>query len=99
YPAFIDLYSDYGMPAPAAEGKRPDKQPQMLSNKAGAFAWNEALKSEFRAHENFKADAKAAKEMRDLGFGTVLSHRMDGISRGSATLVALGEERENEMIL
>lgn len=99
YPAFIDLYSDYGMPAPAAEGKRPDKQPQMLSNKAGAFAWNEALKSEFRAHENFKADAKTAKEMRDLGFGTVLSHRMDGISRGAATLVALGEERENEMIL
>ncbi len=95
YPSFIDLYSDYGMPEPNAPGKRPEQQPQMLSNKFGAFSWNEALKPEFNAVENFKADEKTAKALRELGFGTVLSHQMDGISRGTSTLVMLGEDREH----
>src|SRR5690606_2059197 len=99
YPSFIDLYSDYGMPDPKAAGERPEQQPQMISNKAGAFSWNEALKPEFNAVENFKADEKSAKALRELGFGTVLSHQMDGISRGTSTLVMLGEEREHLNVL
>ena len=53
YPSFIDIYSDYGMPEPKAEGVFPQQRPQMTTNKKGAFAWNECLKSEFRASENF----------------------------------------------
>ncbi|MEY4902445.1 MAG: hypothetical protein RLZZ292_260 [Bacteroidota bacterium] len=99
YPSFIDLFSDYGMPEPKAEGKNSERPPQMLSNKKGAFSWNEALKSEFRAYENFVLNTDKAKEYRNIGFGTLLSHRADGISRGSAVLVSLGETREHELIL
>jgi imidazolonepropionase-like amidohydrolase len=99
YPSFIDAFSNYGMPKPKAEGQRPRRQPQMLSNKKGAYGWNEALKPEFKAHEAFLMDKKKAKELRELGFGAVLSHRMDGISRGSGTVVSLAEGRENELIL
>ncbi len=98
YPAFIDLYSSYGMPEPKAEGKEPEQQPQMLSNKKGAYAWNEALKPEFRGYESFTPDEKAAEAYRKQGFGAVAAHRMDGISRGTSTLVALGDERPHEMI-
>jgi imidazolonepropionase-like amidohydrolase len=97
YPSFIDVYSNYGMPKPKAEGERPRMQPQMLSNKKGAYGWNEALKSEFRAHEAFLADSKKAKGLRNLGFGAVLTHRMDGISRGSGAVVSLGDGKENEL--
>lgn len=102
YPSFIDAYSSYGMP----EARSADGQPgarrfgsqQFLSSKDGAYMWNEALKTEFRAHENFTVNEKAAKVYRDIGFGAVLSHRMDGISRGSSTLVSLAEDREHLVI-
>ena len=99
YPAFIDLYAGYGLPAPAAEGKSPTQRPQQYSNKQGAYAWNEALKPEFEAAKAFAADAKVAEEWRKIGFGTLLVHRTDGISRGSGALVALSDLREHESIL
>ncbi len=95
YPSFIDLCTNYGMPEPKAVGKKTQQQPQMLSNKKGAFSWNEALKPEFNAVEHFSVNGKTAKSFRDIGFGTVLSHQMDGISRGTSTLVMLGEDREH----
>jgi imidazolonepropionase-like amidohydrolase len=99
YPSFIDLYTDYGMPEAKAEAAAPAQRPQMLSNKKGAFAWNEALKVEFRANENFLFQAERAKNLRNVGFGASLSHRFDGISRGTATLVTLADVREHEAIL
>ncbi len=100
YPAFIDLWASYGLPEPKAEAPAPEKKPQMLSNKKGAFAWNESLKPEFNAADFFRQDPKAADEWRRIGFGSLLSHRMDGIARGTGTLVLLGgSEREHEQIL
>jgi len=99
YPSFIDLYTNYGLPEPKAVGEKPKQSPQMLSNKKGAYSWNEALKPEFNAVEHFKVDEKTAKTFREIGFGTVLSHQMDGISRGTSTLVMLGEDREHLNVL
>ncbi len=99
YPSFIDLYSDYGMSEPKAEGVAPVQRPQMTTNKKGAFAWNEALKSEFRANENFNINPDKAKEYRAAGFGAVLSQRMDGIARGTATMVTLADGREHLQII
>ena len=99
YPSFIDLYTNYGLPEPKAVGEKPKQSPQMLSNKKGAFSWNEALKPEFNAVDHFKIDKKEAKTLRELGFGTVLTHQMDGISRGTSTLVMLGEDREHLNII
>ncbi len=96
YPSFIDVMSGYGMPEPKAEGSYGSSQrPQMLTSKKGAYQWNEALKTEFRASDAFVANPKDAKELRDLGFGAVLTHRQDGISRGAASFVTLADEREH----
>ena len=100
YPAFIDINAGgYGLPAPKPEGTAPQQRPQQYTNKKGAYAWNEALKPEFNAGDAFSADAKAADEWRKLGFGAVLTHRADGIARGTGALVALSDAREHEMLL
>jgi imidazolonepropionase-like amidohydrolase len=110
YPAFIDIYAaDYGLPAPAQNtggggfgggGFGQQQQPAATPEKKGAaFSWNEALKPEYSSAANFNNDSKAADEYRKLGFGAVLTHRADGISRGTGSLVLLGDEREHNLIL
>jgi len=98
YPSFIEMYADYGMPEVKSESTS-GRSPQFASDKPGAYAWNEALMPEFRAHEHFTVSDKNADTYRKLGFGAVLTHRMDGISRGTSTLVTLGDENEHETIL
>ena len=100
YPAFIDMYSNYGLPLAKRDRPQPGgRKPQPLSDKKGAYSWNEALKTEFRAANHFVIDAKKAKPIRAQGFGAVASHRKDGISRGTSVVVALGEENEHDMII
>ena len=99
YPAFIDLDSDYGMPIPKAIGEKPKNQPQMVSNKKGAYSWNEALRPEVEAKDLFTSSKKNAKEYRDNGIAVVLSHMKDGICRGGGSLVRLNGEREHEAII
>ena len=99
YPSFIDAYSDYGMPETEPIARSWNDPPQLESATEGAYAWNQALRSETDAAELFKVDDKAAKALREAGFGTVSTHRQDGISRGSAAVVTLGEGRENELLL
>ncbi len=99
YPAFIDLYAvNYGLPEPRpAEGGGRSAQP--LSSKKGAYGWNETLKPEFSAANAFVNDPKASEEWRKYGFGAVLTHLGDGISRGTGALVALSDTRENQSML
>lgn len=102
YPAFIDLYAaGYGLPAvPTPQPGGGFRQPQQpLTSKKGAYAWNEALHPEFNAADAFANDAKAAEDYRKIGFGAVLTHQADGISRGTGALVTLGDEREHKQIL
>ncbi|MBK7938868.1 MAG: amidohydrolase [Lewinellaceae bacterium] len=103
YPAFIDLYATgYGLPAlPTRQAGQagPGQRGQTDSGKKGAFAWNEALKPEFAAAGVFSPDTKAAEEWRKLGFGALLTHQADGISRGTGALVSLAGDPEHETIL
>jgi imidazolonepropionase-like amidohydrolase len=92
YPAFIDLYSDYGMP----DVKRAD-QPD--APKKGAFGWNQAIKSETEAHRQFLHNQGKADELRKQGFAAVLTSGKDGIVRGSGALVNLSNAKENESII
>ncbi|MCD6019021.1 MAG: amidohydrolase [Bacteroidetes bacterium] len=92
YPAFIDLYSDYGMP----EVKRTDISDMP---KKGAYGWNQAIKSEAEAHRLFLHNQQKADELRKLGFGSVLTVQKDGIVRGSGALVNLTSLKENESII
>ncbi len=99
FPSFIEIYSDYGMPKADKKGQNWGGAPQMLSNKPGAFSWNEALKSEVNAADIFSVDEKKAEEMRKAGFGAALTHQQDGIARGTGSFVLLGAENEHDMIV
>lgn len=99
YPSFIDLYSQYGLPKAKAIGTRSRRQPQLLSNKAGAYLWNEAIKPEFSAANGFVTDKKSAGGLRKLGFGAVLTHQYDGINRGTGAFTLLSDENEHSVIL
>ena len=97
YPSFIDLYATYGMNEVKAAQR--SGRPQLDTKTKGAYAANEAIKSETRAHELFKVDEKKSEEMRKNGFGAVLTHHEDGLVRGSGAMVLLGTEREHNMLL
>jgi len=99
YPSFIELFSNYGLPEPKAAGKGVDGDQQYVSEKKGAYYWNEAIKPEMEAYTHFNIDPKVAKQMRQLGFGTVLTHQKDGIARGTAALTALNETYEHEVLI
>ncbi len=98
YPAFIDMYTNYGMP----ELKRAsggNRGPQFLSNKAGAYHWNEAIKPEYNAKDVFAVSEDKAKSLREMGFAWVLTLQKDGIARGTSALVNTNSEKENNVIV
>lgn len=88
YPSFIDMYSDYGLPKQEGESQGPGRmRGQGEQTEKGARGWNMAIKADKRAAAVFSPNADAAKEYRDAGFATVLTHSMDGIARGTSALV------------
>lgn len=97
YPSFIDLYSDYGVPA----NRFPKKEngPQMESNVKGAFGWNQSIRSNIESYKLFTHVAEKAEELKKLGFGAVLSCPKDGIVRGSGVLVNLNTGKDNESVI
>ncbi|MEQ1625620.1 MAG: amidohydrolase, partial [Sediminibacterium sp.] len=101
YPSFIDVYSDYGITAAqrAQGGFNFGGPAQLTSNTKGAYGWNQAVHPEVDAVRQFVVDDSKAKGLRDLGFGTVLTHVKDGIARGTGTVVSLANEKENMVIL
>jgi hypothetical protein len=104
YPAFIDIYSDYGIPvaerAQTAGGAAAFFRTQQLtSNTKGAYGWNQSIKSETEAYKIFSADDTKAKALRDIGFGSVLTHQKDGIARGTGAFVTLANEPDNFVLL
>ncbi len=98
YPSFVDAYTAYGIAEPE-KGKRQGFSPQYESSKKGAYDWNQAIKPETDAVKLFSSDPKAADELRKLGFGSVLSLQKDGIARGSAAFVFLGDGPDQEQII
>ena len=97
YPSFIDIYSDYGVTAPIrnAGGFNFFATAQLNTNTKGAFGWNQAIKPETNAALLFSADEAKAKTLRENGFGIVLTHQKDGISRGTGAVVDLSDRKEN----
>ncbi len=104
YPAFIDIYSDYGIPVTAAPQTVGGpgaffRTQQITSNTKGAYGWNQAIKPETEAHKIFTADEAKAKALRDIGFGSVLTHQKDGIARGTGSFVTLASQPDNFVLL
>ena len=99
YPSFIDMYSDYGSETAQKSGSGQRGQSQFLSTTKGAYGWNQAIRSENDAATSFALNDTKAKDLRAIGFGTVLTHQMDGISRGTGAVVTLANEKENLVML
>ncbi len=98
-PAFIEPWGQFGV-ADAAPRQRDSRQEQLVSERPGAWAWNEALHPEFRADRAFAPANATAEPWRKAGYGAVLSHRQDGIARGSGALVlTLGDGRAHDALL
>ena len=100
YPSFIDLYSSFGIEKPKGGGGNPySGNPQYDASREGYY-WNDHVRPETDALEEFKYDPKAAEELRKKGFGVVNTHMPDGIVRGTGMLVALNSEgTEGDRIL
>lgn len=101
YPSFIDAFTDYGMPQQqrAQGGFNFGGPGQLTNNQKGAYGWNQSLKSDIEGYRLFTADEAKAKSFRETGFGTVLTHQKDGIVRGTGTVVALSDSKDNFVVL
>ncbi|MGC4036648.1 MAG: amidohydrolase family protein [Chitinophagaceae bacterium] len=101
YPSLIDIYSDYGITIPQRQGGGGGffGPQQFISNTKGAYGWNQAIKSEVNGASLFVEDDSKAKPLRDIGFGSVLTHQKDGIARGTGVFVTLANEKENLVIV
>lgn len=101
YPSFIDIYSDYGMGIPPKPAPPVDYRAalQFTSANKGPYGWNQAIRPEVNAACVFSVDDSTAEPLRNLGFGTVLTHRKDGIARGSGTIVTLANKKENLVMI
>ncbi|HCC64637.1 MAG TPA: hypothetical protein DEP62_05435, partial [Flavobacteriales bacterium] len=62
YPSFVDVHSDFGTPEVQSAGW--SRTPQDLSDKKGAFGWNEAVRPETSAAMEFDPAADEAKALR-----------------------------------
>ncbi len=100
YPSFIDVYADYGMPAPPS-GLRFSftAPPPPIAPQKGNLGWNAAIKAEANAAHVFTVDENKARQLREAGFGTVLTHMKDGIVRGTGSVVTLASKKENYVTL
>src|SRR5439155_23544708 len=105
---FIDIYSDYGMASTQTQqtGQRGqgggfnfNAPSQITSNTKGAYGWNQAIKPETDASALFAPDDTKAKPLRDIGFGTVVTHQKDGIARGTGVLVTLANLPDNFVVI
>lgn len=96
YASFIDVYSGYGLPRMKRAAWEP--YPQYESNTKGAYGWNQAVKPEQSASAIWTGNSEKAASLRKAGFGTVLTHQMDGVVRGSGAVVTLGSGDNKSLI-
>ncbi len=99
YPSIVDPFTNYGMPEVKPARTNWMAPPQIDSKRDGAFGWNDAIKADFDAIEEFKLDPKTAEKWRKEGFGTVLAFRPDGIVRGTGLVTTLSDGPVNEAIV
>ena len=97
YPSFIDPYANIGV----EKAKRSEYNPgsTYLPTDATSAAYNDAVKADTRAVSTFTNQGKDFQDYLNQGFGSVLSFNEDGIVRGSAVLIGLGEGISSEKVI
>lgn len=100
YPSFIEMYSEYGIPKPEKSGEFNWGAAEKIAPVTkGAYNANDAIRSYYNAADAFTVNDKAAKELRNIGFGTTSTFMKDGIARGTSVLATLGNNSDNEVLL
>lgn len=87
-PAFIELNSGLGLPKQIQKNEEDFGTPQIKSRKSDNYYWNESIHPEYDAGLNYLSNVEESKALESLGFGFVLTHLRDGISRGTSSLVS-----------
>jgi imidazolonepropionase-like amidohydrolase len=87
YPGFIDASADLGGDAPAQGGD------------VGPTHWNPQVRAWFSTTSNAKDDTTRRVALRSLGFGTALAVPSQGIFRGTASVLSLGDEGLRDRVL
>ncbi len=87
YPGFIDAHADLGGDAPPQGGD------------VGPTHWNPQVRAWFSTTANIKDDSTRRVALRSLGFGTALAVPRQGIFRGTASVVQLGDVGSRERVL
>lgn len=98
YPAFVDPYSNYGV-SNFEKTISTSKNPQFESERKQAYGWNDNVKSDYDAVEEFVLNPAEAAKLKTLGFGAVNSFRKAGIVRGTSVFATLAERPINEVVL
>jgi imidazolonepropionase-like amidohydrolase len=93
YPSFIDLFSDFGITKGTA--LKPENTAPQYDSKREGYYWNDHIKADYNASENLSYETKAAASLREIGFGTVLSHNNDGVIAGTGILWTLNDQSNN----
>jgi len=87
YPGFIDASADLGGDTPPQGGD------------VGPTHWNPQVRAWFSTTANLKDDSTRRIALRSLGFGTALAVPRQGIFRGSASVLNLGDAGARERVL
>lgn len=87
YPGFIDAHADLGM----------DDVPE--GGDIGPTHWNPQVRAWFSTTANLQDDEARRRALRSQGFGTALVMPKQGIFRGSASVVNLGDAGVRERVL
>jgi hypothetical protein len=87
YPGFIDAHADLGM----------DAVPQ--GGDVGPTHWNPQVRAWFSTTTHLRDDSTRRAGLRSLGFGTALAVPKQGIFRGKASVVNLGDVGNRERVL
>ena len=87
YPGFIDAHADLDMDAVPEGGD------------VGPTHWNPQVRAWFSTTRNLQDDADRRSALRSQGFGTALVVPKEGIFRGTASVVSLGDEGVRDRVL
>ncbi len=87
YPGFIDAHADLGTEAIAQGGD------------VGPTHWNPQVRAWYSTSANLKDDSTRRSGLRSLGFGTALLVPKQGLFRGKASVVNLGDVGARDRVL
>ena len=87
YPGFIDAHADLGM----------DGVPE--GGDVGPTHWNPQVRAWFSTTSNLQDEAERRRAIRSQGFGAALVVPREGIFRGTASVVSLGDAGVSQRVL